>query len=361
MADSSDVRDAIVALVTGAVYPNGLPSPSPFATQATLSAAAPSGATTISVASAANLQPGYQINLYGGTFESAIVAPSYTVGSTTVPLAAPLAGAHAGGSAAAWLDTCRIMAGWPTGDAIDADMALGAVDISVYGIGAGAPAAQAWEDPEVTTAPVHGLTANASASGQVTITGTPGSGEYITFELDHDIVFSYGAQPGDTNISVAAGIAALVDAQYPGTTASDGVVTVAGFEYLTVRIGAPAVISENLHNQRHRYQVTIFAPLPALRDAVAKIVDPVLKANFRMTMPDTTAATMFADGEADSDESQKTNVYMRRLFYTADYTTIDTYPAYEVTAVVMTIDAADSLITHTDGTATTATVQQVAI
>jgi hypothetical protein len=64
----------------------------------TFASNANAGATTISVANPLGIIPGEMLNIYDGvSSELVVVADTYTFGSSTVPLAAPLAYAHVAG------------------------------------------------------------------------------------------------------------------------------------------------------------------------------------------------------------------------------------------------------------------------
>jgi hypothetical protein len=229
-----------------------------------------------------------------------------------------------------------IAPGWP--EPLDVDTAMGAGNsiVSVYPVpGATAKETQVFEPPQIITAPVFGMIAAVSATTPITatISGTPGTNEYLTFVVDGIHAYSSIAGPSDTNLTMATTLAALVAVNYPGTASVSGVVTVIGAHSLAVRIGAPYLAGQLIHRQRQQIRVTVFSPTDADRTTIAKPIDVLFKQNLHLTFPDTSQGIMTYANVIEDDKSQKSTNYRRGLVYDICYGTIDTFTAYSITSV----------------------------
>jgi hypothetical protein len=223
--------------------------------------------------------------------------------------------------------------GWPEADDLDAASAAGKSIVSLYADPILGDPGQVQDRVGVVVAPVHGLSFTTNEDGSITLSGTPGTGEFVTFIVNYSQAYSF-ANPGNgTAASMAAGIAAQVAAAFPGTAASGSTVTVVGNFALTVRIGATGTLGRRVHRQKGILRVVAWAPSPSDRTVIAKAIDPVLKFTNRMIMPDTSCALMFAQGTAITDKDQSTGLYRRDLLFIVTYDTVYLYKGTEITSV----------------------------
>ena len=88
--------------------------------------------------------------------------------------------------------------------------------------------------------------------------------------------------------------------------------------------GAKGTAARELRRQTKQFQITIWAPTPQFRDALAKVINPALSAASRLEMPDGSQATMTFVNEAQRDESQKVLIYRRDLFFAVNFATVQT-------------------------------------
>jgi len=82
--------------------------------------------------------------------------------------------------------------------------------------------------------------------------------------------------------------------------------------------------------QERLFQMVIWAPTPAIRTAIAKVVDPALRQAERLVMPDNTYARLVYKSSPMSDVLQKSTIYRRDLFYTVEYATTVTGAFYPI-------------------------------
>lgn len=242
---------------------------------------------------------------------------------------------------------CKIYEGWPNAPELDKDLAAGVVNVSIFPMpGSTATTYQLLDNPQVLTPAVHGVTA-AIAGSVVTLSGTPGQGEYAMVMVNHRKSYSRG---GNTTAAICAALLADLLADFPGSTASGSTLTIQGQSDIVVRIGAPATMGQVTHRQRESVMACVFAPTPALRTVVAKAVDVALKANVTIALPDGTEGRLVYEKTLVRDERETANVYRRDLIYSVEYATIETWTAYEVTSVGTTIDISSLAQDFANGT-----------
>lgn len=241
-----------------------------------------------------------------------------------------------------------IAPGWPLPKDVDVAMKASQSIVTVYAVpGATAKEPQFYELPQVITSPIIGMAAVVTAPASAAITGTPSPKEYLTFVVDGIRAYSATAGSGDTNITMAAALAALIVVDYPGTTASAGTVSIVGAHLLAVRIGAPYTVGQLLHRQRQQFRVTVFAPTDADRTAISAPIDVFFKQKLHVMFSDTSQGIMTFLNVIEDDTSEKLGNYRRGLVYEVCYGTMNTYTAYSITSVTV------QLTDQVSGTVTT--------
>ena len=228
--------------------------------------------------------------------------------------------------------------GWPTQPDLDAAMRAGDVHVSVFPMqgstSSGIP--QFLDRQQIVTPAVHGLVATISNdAGSVTVTGTPSTGEFLTITLDNAVTYSRG------DVTVAAiltAIAADAAATYVGTSVAGGTITFPGAHTLEARSGAPAVAGIVTYRQKALVMVTVWAPTPALRNLVASTIDGALKANLRVTMPDSSQAIVRPVRTNTEDNRINDGIFRRDMVFDVEYATLDTYPVVEITSFGAALD-----------------------
>lgn len=243
----------------------------------------------------------------------------------------------------------KVFEGWPTPDVLDLDMqgkvlgtggvpqdsGVGPIcSVSIYPTGASAQVPQVLDNPYVITPAQHALTA-AIVGDAITISGTPGPGEFVTVIADSARIYSRG---GATAADIVTALQADAVADYSGATAVGATLTLPGAGDLAVRIGAPATMGIITRRQKQPIQVTVWAPTPAARAGLAAAIDNALKQDLAITLPDTSQAIIRYERTMTVDDHQTVSIYRRDLIFSAEYATIETYTAYEITSVGTTID-----------------------
>ena len=228
----------------------------------------------------------------------------------------------------------KIFEGWPMPAQLDADMIAGTGCVSVFPVpGTSSDAGQIMDfSPGIIVPAVHGMTV-AVTNNAFLITGNPGLGEYTTVIVNSNLSWSYVSVAGDTAASVMTALAALILAQVGGVTTGASGVTIPIAASLIVRIGAQATAGKILHRQKQQIRTSIWAPTPAARTAIAKVVDVALKQKNVVTLPDTSGLILTYFGTNIDDIPEKANIFRRDILMNAQWDTLNTYPVYEITTV----------------------------
>jgi hypothetical protein len=211
--------------------------------------------------------------------------------------------------------TVVVRSGWPVPKQLQAIMAAGAVMITLYGMpGMGKNTTRfLGDDDSQATIPAPKLALNLSGN-RVTVGGTINAGEAPTLKVNYK-PYSYSVQVTDTVNSVAAALAALI----PGATANGAVITISGLFDLDAAISVPVTVQQEIGRQAQIFMVVIWAPTEALRDTVARALEPAFKQQPRIVMPDNTWARMVHRGVTQMDGSEKQQIYRRNLLYEVEY------------------------------------------
>lgn len=213
---------------------------------------------------------------------------------------------------------CRIYRGWPKASALNADLAAGRINVTVF------PASQAlrnttrYPDRWTTTPVAPSLTATVSGIG-VTFGGTASPGQVAGVRVDGR-GYAYRTGTADTPASVAANIAALGRA--------DGIVTLdqasltfQGAGNVVARVVADRGGIMEVRRQTQSFRVICWCPNPLLRDATATAIDTSLAQMRFINLPDGTAARLLFTGSTVFDQSQDAILYRRDLTYLVEYAT----------------------------------------
>jgi hypothetical protein len=243
-----------------------------------------------------------------------------------------------------------IFEGWPLQQSLDAAIAAGQSQVSIFPKLGGAPGSvfQILNEDYVVTPPVHGLTIASVSEGVVTVMGSPSPGEYLTIIADGRNVFSQTGPDLPTILNLIAAQAAPIYGDLPVfQTSGSGPqlllmqATGGGIEFPTTnikaRLGAPATKGRATHRQRPTIMISVWSPNNADRNTIAIAVDVALKQVNRLTFPDTSEGQLFAAGFAQIDALEPSSVFRRDLFFTCEYATLELFQVFEVTSFNLTI------------------------
>jgi len=226
--------------------------------------------------------------------------------------------------------------GWVLSEDLDAGLPQGMTFVTVYAVPSSTaklPVPLSGSSDGVVVAPVHGMSAVVSDLS-FTLSGVPTLGEYATVIVGA-YAYSYPAAAGDTVQIVAAALAA----QIPGAAVSGSTVSLRSGPSITVRIGAPATMGRTIDRERQNVILGVWAPNPSDRTVVAAALRVAVAQNLTIVLPDTSEALLIAQGMNQTDKNQLELAWRRDLTVQVTFDTLETYPAYEVTSVDVTLDA----------------------
>jgi len=219
----------------------------------------------------------------------------------------------------------KVYPGWPNAQQLDADLraATPVCHVSVYPQPAERNTTRYM--PTWQQASINNATLVLNTAGQtVTVAGSipPVNNPHVVSLLVNGKAYPYAVLTTDTVASIASALAALVAVDLPGATALGALITLpANARLLAARVGVTGQAVKEVRRQERRFQIGIWANTPANRDALAKLIDPILAATTFLTLPDGTAGRIVYQGSAMSDALQKDCLFRRDLFYTVEYGT----------------------------------------
>ncbi|MCG7388754.1 hypothetical protein [Pantoea sp. ACRSB] len=234
----------------------------------------------------------------------------------------------------------KIYPGWPVPNVLQQDINAGGVHISLWALPAerkigselGRPyrVVEKGEPPMVAT--VNGLTVTLSGAASVPTN---------VYLLIDGTGYHYPVQSGDTLTTVATALAN----QIPGATSSGAIITLESGNSITARTGGVGTAVRELRRQAKDFQVTVWAPTPAMRALVGSAVDQMLSESSNISLGDGAPALLLYARQFDTDASENYLIYRRDLIYTVNYATTQTIAAPQVIAPVMHLtDASGNVI-----------------
>ena len=245
----------------------------------------------------------------------------------------------------------RIYEGWPISEQLDLDlqgkMLSGnppmpvdrpggkVANVSVYPLPGTTSAPYQVLDEVYTIVPVS-LGLSVSQSGNtLTVSGTPGTGEFLTLLCDNSFVYS---EAGASVSAILSALATAAEVNYPSgvsttvISSTEGAITIPTTKSLVARQGGIATLGKVISRQKHAFMVSIWAPSQSVRTALSKAIDVAIKSTIRITLPDTSQALVVYSRTSETDDSQNVTLYRRDLVYDVTYATLLTFPGITVTS-----------------------------
>lgn len=221
--------------------------------------------------------------------------------------------------------------GWPQPDDVDTAMKTGRTLISIYPVPSTTsdPGQIMQWSPAVIVGPAPGVSATPIDSG-FTLAGTPNAGDYVSVTLSLRESYASAATAGGMAQDIVADLASQIG---PRATAKGATLTISGSGNLTVRVGAPGTLGQQLHRQRQQFRIVVWSPTPADRAAVASAVDVALKGNLTFLFPDTSTGLLTFQTLNLDDRYEVNGCYRADLIWSALWDTYDLYPGYEIISV----------------------------
>jgi hypothetical protein len=215
----------------------------------------------------------------------------------------------------------RAYRGWPDGGALDADLAKGIANITVFPAGEMRNTtryADDWiADPPVTP----GLT--AVVDGELVTFSGSGSAGQVAGVLADECSYVYRLTDGDSAPLVAATIAAAIRADRIVQLAGSGFV-VPGAGRLLARVAMDQTATREVRRQEQEFRVSFWCASPQMRDVVTRTVDGAFATIPFVALPDGSVGRLLFRQSITQDGAENANLYRRDLCYLVDYPTIET-------------------------------------
>lgn len=245
----------------------------------------------------------------------------------------------------------KLFRGWPPPAGLQSDMRAGTINVNIYRTGVGHSTTR--YTPKWQTVRIAPATVTLTVSGDtVTVGGTPAAGQNATVVAD-GVGYVHAVQADDTLADIAT---ALADQIGNGASSTGPVLTISGATTIGATVGTLGTSIKEVSRQTRVLQVNIWAPTPAIRDAAAKLLVPVLRDTIRLAMPDGGGARLMTAGDGDDDDGdQKEQLFRRLIPVPVEYATTLVSQDPTVTALTINTTAADGTpvnsFTITQGTA----------
>jgi hypothetical protein len=215
--------------------------------------------------------------------------------------------------------TIRIYRGWPVSAALQADLAEGIVNVSVFPAGEPRDTTRYPATWKVTTATTPTLTVSQHRN-VITFGGTTAAGQMAGIAVN-GVPYVYRVQAGDTTALVAAALGAQLIAAGAIVQVAGATLAIPGAARLHARVEQAQSACRETRRQRQSFRVSCWCPGPILRDQVAGTIDAALANTAFLTLADGTAARLTLAGGATIDQAEAAALYRRDLLYAADYAT----------------------------------------
>lgn len=217
-----------------------------------------------------------------------------------------------------------VQVGWPSPQSADNDKKCEVSSVSIYPLQMERNTTRypkVWQQ----TSPLAAATFTLAQAGQaITVAGanpTPWFQQNIAVFVNGN-AYIYSTLPTSTAATIAAGLAALIVADFPSTVASGNIVTLPNNARIgALRVGTQANVGKEVRRQTRTIQIMILSPTPLARDAIAKAIDPVLADMPRFNLPDGFGARLLYRGSPFNDFDQKFGLFRRDFLYDVEYPT----------------------------------------
>jgi hypothetical protein len=213
--------------------------------------------------------------------------------------------------------TVRVYRGWPNAAALDADLATGAVNVTIFPV----PGATR----NTTRYPPIWHSDKAMPSLIVTVAGTIATfaGTAATGQLAGMLVdgkaYVHRLGPNETPALVAAILGAAIMADRPAIVVGASVTTPGAIPI--ARTAADATATAEMRRQVQTFRITAWCPNPSLRDAICAAIDPSFAATPFVTLADGSAGRLRFVSTTTFDQNQDAALYRRDLLYTVEFPT----------------------------------------
>ncbi len=219
----------------------------------------------------------------------------------------------------------RIYRGWPNAAALDADLAAGRINMTVFPV-TGSIRDTTRYSPDWQAASATPTLMASILGDTVTFTGSADPGQLAGLRIAAT-TYVHRIGPNETLALVAAILAVAVAADRPALSAGPSI-TIPGATDLLARTAIDTAATSDLRRQLQTFRITAWCPTPATRDTATATVDatfaatPFLTVTAAATPTDTAACRLRYVSTTTFDQSQDAALYRRDLLYSVEFPTL---------------------------------------
>lgn len=250
----------------------------------------------------------------------------------------------------------KVYPGWPDPNTLAADLSTvgnpgqpNALHISVFSTSSERNTTRYQTTERLTN--LNAATYTLTQAGQAVTVGGAAPSNFFVQNLAIFVggtPYAVGTSAGQTPAQIAAALQAKIVVDVPGTTVSGAVITLpAGARIGALRVGSSGTVAKEVRRTEKVFQISLWADSPANRSALAGLIDPVLSDTPFFAMPDGFAARLRYRSTIDNDNDQKQGMYRRDLFYSVEYATTRSSPAYELIVAETNVGVNDGPVVET--------------
>ena len=184
--------------------------------------------------------------------------------------------------------TTRIYRGWPNAAALDADLAAGRVNVTIFPVPGATRVTTRYPTTPASNPAIPTLTVNV-ADYTASFAGMASAGQLAGILVDGKS-YVHRTSATDTPSLIAAILAAAINADRPAIASGASVFTPGAIPI--ARTAADATSTSEMRRQRQTYRITTWCPTPDLRDAACAALDPTFAATPFLTLSDGSAARL---------------------------------------------------------------------
>lgn len=216
-----------------------------------------------------------------------------------------------------------IYPGFPLKQNLDADLAAGNINVSVF----------AQKGMTRNTTRVRDLYADTAidvatiildvVSNTVTVNGSVTVGQ-TSVVIVNGIGYAYMAQTGDTLDSIADVLAGMI----PNASALNNVITINNTNNIEARVSVPGTMRRILQSEEGIFRVRVIVPTPSqsIRETVGKAIQLAfltLQPRYYLQMPDGVSASIRAKGIEEINTYELDLALVRDYLYLVEYHAVD--------------------------------------
>lgn len=216
----------------------------------------------------------------------------------------------------------RLYRGWPESSALDADLAAGYVNITVFPEETGERNTTRYLPQWSNPAPVTPTLLVTTTQDSVTFAGSAGAGQIAGILADAD-TYVYPCQTGDAPANVAANLASQIMANRPVALAN-ATITLPGVGRLIARTAATQGVFTQIRRQEQIFRLIGWCADPAIRDAAMIAVDQALAGLYFLPLADGSVGRSRFRQSITLDRQENASLYRRDLLYSVEYPTLQT-------------------------------------